>query len=36
MAHNADPALKDSQGRTASDIAKQKGNNEAVGLLTRR
>ena len=35
LSYRADPSLKDARGRTAMDIARQKGNQEAVTLLSK-
>ncbi len=36
ISYHADPAMKDARGRTAADIAKQKGNDEAGASLAHR
>jgi ankyrin repeat protein len=35
LTYGADPALKDRKGRTAGDIAKLKGNQDAIVLLSK-
>ena len=35
LTYGADVALKDQKGRTAGDIAKQKGYQDAIVLLTK-
>ena len=35
LAHRADPGLKNSDGHTAADLARSRGNAEAVALLAQ-
>jgi hypothetical protein len=35
LSYGADPALKDARGRTAMDLARQKGKEDAIALLAQ-